>query len=55
MGGMEMGYRIRYERKKRRGLLWWLAAAPVLAGAAVFGQSWYGALARYVGACIRGR
>lgn len=48
-----MGYRIRYERKRRRWPVWWLAA-PVLAGAAVWGREWYWALARYVGACIRG-
>lgn len=53
-GGMAMGYRIRYGRKRNRLWLWWLAAVPVLAGTAVFGRDWYWAAARYVGACIRG-
>ena len=49
-----MGYRISYERKGEIRRLWWLAAVPVAAGAAVYGRQWYWALARYVGECIRG-
>ena len=48
-----MGYRIRYERKRRRWL-WWLAAVPGIVGMVMFGGGWYEELARYVGACIRG-
>ena len=48
-----MGYRIIYGRKQKR-IPWGLLLIPAAGLAALWQEGWYEALARYVGAAIRG-